>query len=359
MPRLSLFLAVLAVLAAGCISNDDQGEDRNVDFYNNNAQRYYDGGHYLRAIRQFEKALAVEDDNETALLGRAWSYLLLGEGGVILGEKGAAENIQVAQVQFEEIADKGLGENQYKVDLGLGKVHVLLGDLYGKRAELLTDIASRRPHGDSTHLELQDARGTLKSEYAAAEAAFRRVLAYDDNPAARDNLTALIQLARLSILRSDLGGGLLFAERYLEQVRRSKELWVKSMRDYPADKALWEAKLAGAVTKEIEALDLISNAYFKLGQLELALDGLTRVIRLDPGRMDAYLNRGIVREGLGMGAEAVLDYRDFMVRATELDIGPDDRRFIEAARRLSDLEKKLGMEPTVPNDAPAESETGS
>ena len=97
-----------------------------------------------------------------------------------------------------------------------------MGDLYIRRSELLREQAKRRPEGDPRGSAADRAEVEGKNHYRESENQFRRVLDWPDIPAASDNLTALIQLARLANLRHDYQEALLFGERYLEQVRRSK-----------------------------------------------------------------------------------------------------------------------------------------
>lgn len=346
-----LLLPVLLV-ASGCFSSDEGPEQHSVDFYNHNAQHFYAGGHYRQALDQFEKALLVEDDDPTALLGRAWSHLMLSEALIRQGEPEGADHVQLAEEQFALLAEEDLGEFlQYKVPLGRGKAYVLLGDLYGKRAEQLREQAKRRPAGNPRIAKADEADAASRKNYRLAEEQFGAVISWPDIPAAQDNLTALLELARLAELRQDFGKSQLFAERYLEQVRRSKDLWIESLRRYPEDQAIWEGRLAGAVHKEVLVRDYIANLHFKQRRFGKAETELTQVLLLDPDQAMAYLDRGIVREELGKKAEALADYREFLVHAAMLDMDAEDLNVIEATKRLMRLEKELGLKPTVPSES--------
>ena len=344
----------LLVFFAGCgmLTPDEEPpeEQRTIEFYNHNAQAYYDGRDYLRSWQQFEKSLELEPDNETALLGRAWALLLLSEGRISDNSKEADDSLVLAKDAFDGLKEYDFGKNNYKVALGLGKVHVLFGDLYNYRVRLYEQDLIHFSAGDSRHGAIEKARMARENEYNLASIQFNSVLTEKENPEADDNLTALIQLARISVYKTEYGAGMLYAGRYLEQVRRSKELWVDSITRYPRDKALWELKLARAVGKEIEVRDLIANTLFKLGQLEQAESELDHVLLLAPDRGDAYLNRGIVREKLGKLLPAVYDYRKFFELARRIDMDPSDPRAMEAAKRLTRVEKELGMRPTVDPD---------
>ncbi len=343
---IALLFPVLTSCSSPGVSEDEQ---YTVDFHNNNAQHYYEGGHYTRALQQFERALELDDDDERALLGRAWCLLLISEGDILRGDSIADDFLEEARDAFMDLNARGLGESQFKVDLGTAKIHALYGDLYTTRIRNLQEELKHRHPGDPLHKALADAEQAAEQSYFEAKTLFEKVLNNDKVPGARDNLTALLQLARLAVLRKDFARALLYAEQYREQVRRSKDLWVRSLKQFPEDRVIWEAKLAGAVSKEVEVLDLIANAYFKIGQYELAKEELDRLLRLDPYRTDAYLNRGILHQKLAQPRLALDDFNSFMSRAAELDMSPEDNRVIEATRQIMAIEKTLGMESSIPD----------
>ncbi len=351
MRRQTLFLIVLLLpVLASCASpgaSDD--EQYTVEFHNNNAQHYYEGRHYTRALLQFEKALELDDDDEKALLGRAWCLLLIAEGDILRGDTIGDDYLEEARGAFEDLNQRDLDEHQFKVDLGTAKTHALYGDLYSARVANLQTELKRRPPGDPLGAALATAENAARQCYIDAQVIFKKVLEDDTAPGAKGNPTALIQLARIAVIHKDFADALVYAEQYREQVRRSKDLWVRSLKQFPEDRVIWEIKLAGAVTKEVEVLDLIANAYFKLGQFQLAKEELDRLLLLDPYRTDTYLNRGILNQKLGANRQALADMKKFMSRAAELDLDAADDRVIEATKRIMALEKELGLESSIPD----------
>lgn len=339
---------LVATLLAGCASPDAPEEQRNAEFYNHNAQRLYDGGHYRQALDQFEKALRIEPSNPVALLGRSWSRLLLGEAQTLSNETEGPQNIQVALQEFQDLKGKRFRKDNYKVALGMGTAHALLGDLYRKRKEMLQAEADRRAESEARQVKIAEADRQMIAEYTQAETLFHQVLSNKEEAGAQDNLVALIRLAYISAYRNRFADALLYAERYLEQVRRSKELWVESIRKYPEDKAIWEIRLAGAVQKEVTCRDFLAQSLIELGRWEAAEDEFDHVILLDPDYGDAYLRRGIVRDKLGKKQEALQDFHSFLVRAAELDLRPEDPRVMEAVRVRDRIREELGLEPEKP-----------
>jgi tetratricopeptide (TPR) repeat protein len=343
-------LAVLLALAA-CAVPELESEEHDANFYNLNAQRYYDGGQYQRALQQFDKALEKEPGDLTARLGRAFSLLQLAEGQLRARQPEGAENVQLAMAALEELAPDVPDSQAFKVELGLGQAHARMGDLYENRANLLAAQADLRPAGGPEVVALEEARGKAYEHREQAAAHFHSVLGTEENKPAQSDLTSLIELARLAVIKRRYEEAYLYATRYLDQVRRSKDLWSESIRRFPEDRAIWEAKLAGAVYKEVEVRDLLANVLYKLGRLEEAKGELERLILLSPERGDAYLNRAIISEELGQKAEAVEDLKAFLVRAAEIEMDPSDPRAVEATRRLMRLESELGLEPTIPTSA--------
>jgi len=346
--RARLIPLVFALVLAACSSSNDQTpEQHTAQFHVENAQRLYDGHHYRRSLQQFNKALALDTENQAALLGRAWCLLFLAEQRARSGDRQADDTLAETELAFADIVELDYGANQFKITLGLGKVHVIYGDLYAARADLLEGRSVARTSSETQDIAWHATIKERNTEYSKARGYFKAVLAQKDNAGARDNLTALIHLARIAVIKRDYAESLVYAERYLSQVEQSKNLWVESSVRFPRDKGIWEAKLAGAVTKEIEVRDLIADILYKLGRLELAEKELTQLIFLSPERTDSYLNRGIVRDELGRKEEALEDYRSFMVRAARLDLEATDKRVLKATERIIELEKELDLPSTI------------
>jgi len=346
--RTRLIPLVFALALAACTSSSDQTqEDHTAQFHVENAQRLYDGNHYRRALQQFDKALALDAENQPALLGRAWCLLFLAEQRARNGDRQADDTLAEAELAFNGLSELDFGANQFKIELGLGKVHVIYGDLFAARASMLENRSKDRTASESQDLAWHTTIKERDTEYNKARGYFKAVLARKDNRDARNNLTALIHLARIAVIQRDYAEALVHAERYLGQVEKSKNLWVQSSVRFPRDKGIWEAKLAGAVTKEIEVRDLIADILYKLGRLELAEKELTQLIFLSPERTDSYLNRGIVRDELGQKREALGDYKSFMLRAARLDMDAGDPRVLKSTERIIELEKELGIPSSI------------
>ncbi|MEN8150822.1 MAG: hypothetical protein ABFS86_13445, partial [Planctomycetota bacterium] len=83
-----LTLGVL-LLAACSSSVEHTPEQHTAEFHIENAQRLYDGAHYQKALQQFNKAVELDDGNESAQLGRAWCLLKYSEVQVAQSDRKA------------------------------------------------------------------------------------------------------------------------------------------------------------------------------------------------------------------------------------------------------------------------------
>ena len=334
MGRVRTALALtIAALAAACASAPEEEERLAVEVYLHNAQGYVDGGHHDQALAQFRQALKVDPGNRKALLGEAFSLLYLGQEE----NPSAGARILEAAERIDRLSPDAYGENGWKVLLGQGMVHARLADLWERKAEL----RRQEPDSPDGRKETDEARANRDRERAEAERAFREVLRQEE-PLARDNLTALFYLATASALRArapaDYDAALGYFRRYEVQVERSKRLWVESAKRDPEMKAAYEAKLHGAERQEIELRDLVANVHFKRRDHEASVGELNRILALDPDRATAYLNRGRNQEELGRFGAAADDYNKFL-RLT--DLPPDSPAVVEAAERMKACEDRV------------------
>ena len=76
--------------------------------------------------------------------------------------------------------------------------------------------------------------------------------------------------------------------------------------------------------------------HYRRGELDLALDFYEKTKKLDPARIQVYMNEGSALEALGRNEEAAAAYRKF------LELAPDHRDAGYARRRLESLESGRG-----------------
>jgi tetratricopeptide (TPR) repeat protein len=336
MTRLRVALALTAVLAAGACASDDDREDLGVETYLHNAQGYVDGGHFEQALIMFRRALEVAPENHKAMLGETSVLYWLGAKEA----PGAGGAILEAAEKADRLDPEAYGENAWKVHLTQGMIHARLSELWGRKADAARKAAGGEESGDDPGA--LEAESNREAEADRATVSFKAVLAAEDQPLARNNLSALFYLARQGCLRAktpeDYAEPIGYLRRYEEEVGKSKKLWTEMMKREPDLAEVYKFKLKSAESQEIELRDLVANILFKQHRHEQSIEELDKVIALDPYRAAAFFNRGRNHEELGKFGAAADDYRRFLM-LTELP--PGSPQVVEAAERKEKCEKAL------------------
>jgi tetratricopeptide (TPR) repeat protein len=325
-----------AALAAGACASDDP-EQLGIDDFVRNGQGYQEGGHYDQALHQFRKALEIDGSNAKALLGEATCLYWLGTVETSEGGRRALE----AEEKFRLLDADDYGENSWKVTLVYGMVHARLEDLWGRKAAAAEKAAAA---GDPIPgEEAARWRATAAAHGAAAEKAFLEVLAREDQPLAKNNLTALFFLATRNALRAEAGedyaAGIAYIRRYEAEVEKSKRLWTVMKKQEPDLAEAYEQKLKAAERQEIQLRDLVANILFKRREFERSIEELDRIAAIDPFRAETFLNRGRNHEELGRFGAAADDYRRFLKFT---DLHPGSPTVVEAAERMARCEARAG-----------------
>lgn len=335
MSRLAASLALLAALAAGACASDDR-ESLGTQTYVHNAQEYMDGNHFDQALAQWRRALELDSTNRKALLGEVGCLYWLGMSNSTFG----GQCIEEAEEKAALLDPEDFGENGWKVILLQGQVHARLADLWGLKVELAKkNQASGKLGADDA---LKEAEASRDRHENAASARFQEVLSIEDQPFAKNNLTALFKLASRGALRAksdaDYAKPLEWFRRYAVEVDKSKKLWAEMMKKEPDLAELYQAKLRTAEAEEIELRDLVANIHFKLRRHEESIAELDKVIALDPYRSGAFLARAQNQEELGRFGAAADDYRRFLMLT---DLAPDSPLVQEASERKTKCEDLL------------------
>jgi Tfp pilus assembly protein PilF len=324
---------VLAVALAACsgVTSENQGQ---LSLCLDNAAQYYDGGQYLSAIQQWDKALEIDKSNEIARLGQAMSHYQLG----LAETKAGIDWLARAEKELDGLRREDLGGRQWRAELGYALTQQRWCELYDRKIRKLEEDVRRGLAPDPE--TAATARREFDSHVAAAESSFRRVIAGGEKEP-QLKLTCWLGLAQTAAWRGDLEASLGWARNYEKQVVLSKQLWIDTAKKIPNEAAVYDAKLAGAQLTECELRNLMGNVLFKLGRLEEAERELNAVAKLFPERAATYLNRGIVREARGDLDLAKGDYKKFLALT---DLPEGDASILEATRRLIDVEAKVAAD---------------
>ncbi len=330
-----LLLGLLALACAMPACETIGAQDRTrVNLYLQNAAQYYDEGHYERAYHQWEKVLAIEPMDDKARLGQGMALYQLGHAESSEG----VGRLTMAEERLEEMRRENMDGQAWKAELGYALVQDRWVELYDRKVLLLEDQKARR--GSTDEQELATAHRERSRRVARAEKSYSRVMSGGEREA-QYQLTCLMGLAKMAMVRGDLDTTLRHAREYEEHVVSSKSLWRDAAEKFPKDAPIYESKLRGAERQEAQLRDLLGNVLFKLGRMEDALRELDRVIELDKDRSTAYLNRGMVRQQLRDWDRARQDFRTFLAMT---QFGPDDPVVMKATEHLEAVKVELDLE---------------
>jgi len=332
-PLRALLLAAAAAAAASCASNE--AEKLGAETYLHNAQGYAEGGHHDQALDQFRRALELDPGNRKALLGEATCLYWLGSGET----QAAGRTIQEAEEKASALDPDDFGNQAWKVRLTSGMIQARLAELWTRKA------AYARAHpssGETTaQAEVREAEEAAARHDRAAVELLVAVLAEEDEPLARNNLTALVLLASRSALRASTTEGydeaLGFFRRYEAELKRSKSLWVAMKKQQPDMAEIYDRKLRGAEAQEVGLRDLMANILFKRKEHEASISELDQVLAIDPRRSRAWLARAQNNEELGRWGDAADDYRRFLELT---DLPPGNSDLVRAVDRMAVCERK-------------------
>lgn len=332
-PIRAVLLALAAAAASACVSDDR--EILGSETYLHNAQGYAEGGHYDQALDQFRRALELDPSSHKALLGEATCLYWLGTGET----QAAGRSILEAEEKIAALDPEDFGDQGWKVRLTAGMVHARLAELWTRKA----DLARGSPSSGDTlaREEIRAAEEAAARHDQAAGPLFLEVLAEEDEPLARNNLTALVFLATRSALRASTPAAydeaLGYFRRYEAELGKSKDLWIAMKKREPEYAGIYDRKLQAAEAQEVRLRDLVANIHYKRRQHEASLAELDRILAIDPRRARAWLARAQNHEETGRWGDAADDYRRFL-ELTDLPAANPD--VVRAVDRMALCERK-------------------
>jgi len=323
-PALALAAALLGA-SAGCRHVSEE-ERQLMGVYLLNAAQYYDAGHYLRAYQQWGRVLEIEPDDEKALLGQGMAMYQM-------GSEETPESIQSLLGAEERLGELRSGRIRasWKAELGYGLVQLRWAELYARKLRKLEADAAAGTKVDDAAVDV--CRAQIPDRVAKAEEAIHATLE-DPDTEPNFHLTCWLALAKAATARGDWEATVEWAAKYRGKIVESKAFWSEQGKEYAT-------KLLGAELQEVELRDTVANCLFKLGRLEDAEKELDLVLKLQPERTDAYLNRGHIRRLRGAWDLARSDLRQYLQRTT---LPKDHPTALEAAKMLLECEDALAAE---------------
>ena len=340
----AIVLAVLVACSTPACNSISSDQEQLLSTYLENAAQYYDGGHFQRAYQQWDQALAMDSGNQKARFGQAMALYQMGR---IETTKAIEGPLTQATFRLDELRKENFDKDQWKVELGVAMVHGRWCEIYERKLRVMAEQETKGVPRDEKLV------ATVKSEFARhvaiSEQAFKNVLEGSEKDP-RDRLTCWLGLARISAWRDDLPASLEYANLYLGQVVRSKQLWKDSAERYPKEAPIYEAKQAGAALQEADLRDLMGAVLFRLGREDEAEVQVNKVLEMFPQRASAYLNRGILRQMRGDDDLARGDFKRFL---NYVDLPDNDPSILEATRRLAEVESRLATQDAADRATPS------
>jgi tetratricopeptide (TPR) repeat protein len=312
------------LLATGCfgLSEDDLLRQ---SFFRENSLAAYDRGEYVRALHQANMALDLEDDDVPMQLVKAFCLLKLG--------KAAANGPMVEESlkTFEDLADTGAADDDFRVALGLGSAHLARALQYDREIppverRLTSEFLSKDGQvAEQAHLARMRARRL--DHLRLAEKHLRSVQAFE---LGRDNLFATVDLV---VALNSLGGredeAVVLSEEALALLDESNRFTRNSLelntRLSPSARIDLQRQLEANRKKERLLHDIIATIAFNRGDM----DGfLARIAIMEErellGEVQLY-NRATVYEQIGNYEAAAKDLEAFLrMRVRRLDYDEDE-----------------------------------
>jgi len=323
--RLVFALALAAFPLAGCESVEEfKGEPSQAmddearrKHYEEAAQTYYEGGKYAQSAAQWRKVLELTPQDQKAKWGLAKS----------LANQGTPPMLREAQAIYAEIVDLDwshptLGDRRFEVEKDYAQVFLDLADWYEKDLRVLEQkLDASKDAAEMEQVRKDIARETAERNKLLSEAMprFERVLAMSP-----ENPFALAGLAKSNLLVGDPGRGIAYARRYVALSVASREGWERSQKDWEVQLAQdkqkitdeqrehFRKKIRGAREKEIAMRLLIASVLMRTGGHEGAITEYDTIIKLDPTRPAAFLERAQAKAMSGRYRDAVLDLEHYL-----------------------------------------------
>jgi tetratricopeptide (TPR) repeat protein len=277
------------------------------------AQTYYDGARYEQAVMQWRKVLAIEPDRPKANWGLAKSLAMIG----------TPPSLRESEMIFEKIKDwdwthPTLGDRRFEVLKDFAEVYSQLADYYDRDIRILDDKLQQSDPIETARLREQKqtqvaARNALLSK---AIPLYQEVLAL--NPG---NPYAIAGLAKCHLMVGHDQRGLMFARQYLQLTQTSQVGWqaqyealekerqreaTQEQRDY------FKGKIRTAREKELKMHLLIASVLMKIRDYPSAIKEYDDVLKLDPARPAAYVERGQAYGKMGNYKQAVSDLEEYL-----------------------------------------------
>jgi len=321
---------------------DDQARKAH---YEEAAQTYYDGARYEQAVMQWRKVLAIEPDRPKANWGLAKSLAMIG----------TPQSLRESEFLFLKIKDwdwshPTLGNRRFEVLKDFAEVYSQLADYYDRDIRILDDKL-----GQADPIETERLRQQKQTQIAARNDLLSKAIPlYEEvltlNP---DNPYAIAGLAKSHLLVGHDQRGLMFARQYLKLTQTSQIGWEAQYQDLEKERQreatqeqrdYFKGKIRTAREKELKMHLLIASVLMKTKDYPGAIKEYDDVLKLDPARPAAYVERGQAYGRMGDYKKAVADLEEYL-KITD-PVKQRNAR-LQAAELLEDFRLKQAQQKVV------------
>ncbi len=356
-PRVALTLLAAAFLA-GCeafpkseASIQKADAAARVDYYEEAAKTYYEGGRYAQAVSMWDKVLESHPDDQWAKFGLAKSLQM----------EGSVANLRRAETILKGIV--GLewthptrGDIRFEVQTTFAEVYSDLSDYYARDLAVLENRIKKASGPDTKLLQehIDDQKAKRDELLRASMPLWQQVLAHSP-----DNPYALAGLSKANLIAGDETLGVQYGERYVALSQRSQtgweeqlKEWRKRMRGEVSEKTRdwYMQKIRGAREKELGMLLLLGSVHMRREEFGDAVRCYNRILDQDPASIAALVERAQAYAGMGLFPEAIVDLEQYL-KLTDATKHREAR--IDAAELLDRYRQIVARQPVPTVAAPS------
>ncbi len=326
-----------------------------VDYYENAAKQYYEGGKYQQSVAMWDKFLSERPDDQWAQFGLAKSLQMIGTVPSLRRAEriinGADGNPGLLCLQWQHPTR---GDIRFEVQSTLAIVYSQLADFYDRDIREIDEKLANDPNADSAGLQ----------EWLTRQKQMRDNLLHKSAPlwravleASPDNPYALAGLSKAYILTNNEQAGIHYADRYIDLSRKSQKQWRERLREWeamrggdvkPEQRAFYLEKIHGAREKEKGMLMLLGSVHMRREEFIKAVDRYDAVLAMDPAHVAALVERAQAYAALSRYDQAVKDLERYL----KLTDARKQRQARINAAELLDRYRQILTRQAINNPAP-------
>ncbi len=308
-------------------SEEEEDEVARVEYFENAAVTYYDGGRYDLAERQFRKVVEADPQNKKAKRGLAKSLYMQAAGmqmprrerysKLLLAERLLLE---VVDLEWENPNPKSPGSRRWEVQGDLAHVYADQADLFDRDNRELQHMIKTDPNADEGALMEKSRQQIQKRNSLIMKAIplYEAVMASSPN-----NPYGLAGLAKVNLQMGNDEAGIVWAEKYLGLSQRSQHGWKRELEEYAESvggmnkvtteqRKIFLNKIQGAREKEKQMHLMLASVHMRRMEFAEATERYTSVIKIDNAMPAAYLERAQALAALQQYKRAIDDLEEYL-----------------------------------------------